>query len=88
MAIYSLAEHASIINQQITVQEDLLERLSKAEALANVALGEDFLNYKPFIIHAYLWALCSIIEEAKVLNQQTLDVVCKIQHSLKEVILE
>jgi hypothetical protein len=65
MAITSLNEIESLIKQQIQIQEEVQEYLLKAEAIANVALCEGFLDYKKSIIHAYLWALGDFISKIK-----------------------
>ena len=77
MAINSLTDCALIIEEQLAAQEKLSEYLCKAEALACVTASDDFLDYKPSIIHAYLWALGGIIEEAKTLNEQVLNRLLK-----------
>jgi hypothetical protein len=40
------------------------EYLSKAIALSQVALHDDFLGYSSQITHDYLWALSEMIEKA------------------------
>ncbi len=57
----------------IEQQEALFIRLIKAEAMAHIAMNDDFLDYEPSIIHAYLWGLSDIISEAKVLSEKALD---------------
>lgn len=73
MAIHSVNEVASLINQQVALQENIQEYLLKAEAIASVALCEDFLDADQSIIHAYLWALCDMISESKNLHERALN---------------
>lgn len=44
MAVHSVNEVASLINRQVALQENIQEYLLKAEAIASVALCEDFLD--------------------------------------------
>jgi hypothetical protein len=73
MADHSVNELLSLINKQTQIQEVLFNCLSKADAIAHVALSDGFLDYKRSIIHAYLWALCDAINEAKNITEEALD---------------
>ncbi len=75
----SLKELSSLINQQVKIQERLFEYLVKIEAIAQLTLSEDFLNYKFSIVHAYLWVLGDMISEAKGFNEQALNTLLKMQ---------
>lgn len=77
MAECSVSQLSSLINQQIDIQENLAEYLYKAEAIANVALSNDFHDYSPSIIHDYIWALCDLINQAKSLSEKSLDELFK-----------
>lgn len=61
----------------IEQQEALFMRLTKAEAMAHMAMNDDFLDYEPSIIHAYLWGLSDMISEAKALSEKSLNVLLK-----------
>ncbi len=65
MANTSLNEISFLIKQQVAFQEDVQEQLTKAAAIANVALSEDFLDFEQSVIHSYLLVLCDIISTAK-----------------------
>jgi hypothetical protein len=54
-------------------QEALFIRLVKAEAMAHMAMSDDFLDYEPSLIHAYLWGLSDMISEAKGLSEKSLN---------------
>jgi hypothetical protein len=77
MAENSLTDLVLLINHQTSHQERLSEHLSKAQALLNVALGEDFLNYNKSIINDYLSTLSGLIEQAKMISEQLLDTLLK-----------
>lgn len=77
MANDSVAHLISLINQQVQSQESLSEHLHKAEAMAQVALGDGFLDCPESITHHYLWALSDLIERAKIANEQSLDILLK-----------
>lgn len=61
-------EFASLINDQIEAHENIHGYLLKAEALAHVALSDDFLDYNKSIVTEYLCALRDIIIQSKDLN--------------------
>ena len=65
------------MGQQIVFQENIQEYLIKAEALANVALSDDFLDYKQSTIHSYLWTLSDMIVEVKILHEKALNDLLK-----------
>lgn len=61
----------------IEQQEALFICLIKAEAMAHMAMNDDFLDYEPSIIHAYLWGLSDMISEAKILSERSLNALLK-----------
>lgn len=75
MAIHRVNEVASLINQQVEFHEEIQVQLLKVEAIASVALSEDFINYKQSIVHAYIWTLCDMITKVKQLHEQSLSVL-------------
>lgn len=77
MATQSLADLPALINQQTTLQEELSLCLAKAEALAHVALGQEFFDYPESVMHYYLSTLSDKIEEAKKMSDQSLDFILK-----------
>lgn len=77
MADTSVTDVFPLINQQIAHLEKLSELVSKAEALAQIALDEHFLSYPPSTLHYYLWALSDIIENAITLNEAALSGLLK-----------
>jgi hypothetical protein len=77
MAGYSVPQLLSIINRQVGSQETLSEYLSKAEALVYVAMNDEFFNYPELIIHNYLWTLNDILEKAKQVNEEALNILLK-----------
>jgi len=67
MAIDSLTHHAGVINLADTFHSELSTQLTKAAALAEIAITEGFLQAKPSVMHDYLWALHDIIVRARTL---------------------
>lgn len=57
----------------IEQQETLFMHLVKAEAMAHMAMNDNFLDYEPAIIHAYLWGLSDMISDAKLLSEKSLN---------------
>lgn len=77
MAAEILPHLLSLINQQIEAQEDLSDCLSKAEALAQVAVTPGFVELSEPVIYNYLWLLSDIVIQARNLNQQSLSTLLK-----------
>lgn len=77
MATSRIDEITSLINKQVEFQERIQEHLLKAEAIANVALSDDFLNYKQSVIQAYLWALSDLVSKSKNLHKKMLNDLLK-----------
>lgn len=77
MAENSLTDFVSLINQQTDSQEQLTEYLAKAQALIQVALGEDFLNYEKSVINDYFSILGDLIGQARAINGQLLDTLLR-----------
>jgi hypothetical protein len=77
MASNSVNDLLCLINQQVEFQENLSEHLHKAEAMTHVALGDDFLDCPQLIAHYYIWVLSDIIVKAKMINEQSLDILLK-----------
>jgi hypothetical protein len=75
MADTSVTHLLALIHQQIDYQEDLSNCLSKAEALTKIALSNDFFDCSDEIKHNFLWTLNDIIDNAKMINEQTLSLL-------------
>ncbi len=73
MAVHMVNEVTSLINKQVDSHEEIQGCLLKAEALAHVALGEDFLEYSKTNIRNYLTALRDIIIQLKDLHESALN---------------
>ncbi len=73
MAEHSITQLLSLINRQLDSQETLNTYLSKAEALMQVAMSDDFLSYPRAATYYYLWAVSDIIEQAQKLNEESLN---------------
>lgn len=77
MAENNLTQFLSLINQQVESRETLNEHLSKAGALAQIAMGDDFFDQSPLILHHFVWIMSDVIERAKTINEQSLDDLLK-----------
>ena len=77
MAEYSVSYLLNLINAQVKLLENINICLSKAEALAQMTLSDDFLDYSNVSIYNFLWALSDIIEQAKRLNEKSLNALLK-----------
>ena len=60
------------INQNMYENETLAGHLSKAKALAEVAMGENFLEQSATTQYNYLWTLRDLLRDADQLNEQQL----------------
>lgn len=65
----------NLLDQQKTSHESLSECFLKAEALINVALSCDFLDYPETTVHSYLWVLSDIVGRAKKLNEESMNLL-------------
>jgi len=73
MAIHSVNEVASLINQQVAFQEKLEASLWKLEALITVAvLADDFYELPRVTLHNYFSVASDLINEATKANQASL----------------
>lgn len=72
MDMGSVNEMTSLIKKQVESHEKMQGYLLKAEALAHVALSEDFLDYSKPIVSEYLVTLRDIIIQSKSFNDYLL----------------
>ena len=68
----SLNDLSALINQQMQQYETLSAYLSQAEALAEVALTNGFMEQEEATQRQYLWALRDILSSALSLNEKLL----------------
>jgi hypothetical protein len=78
MAKNSLKQFESI-DHQIELQEKLRESLSKAIALMNIALDENFLNYPKLVVELYFWVIFDLLELIRIENRSTLSILKKLK---------
>lgn len=71
MANLSLNEFTS--KQQLEYHEMQRNYLSQAEAMIQVALSREFLEFSEHIVHDYLWALSDVIKNARKFNEHSLN---------------
>ena len=72
MAIDSVNEVLSLINNQIQFHEKIQEILIKAEALSHISTTECFFDCDRPIMHAYLSILSDLISNAKIMSDEAL----------------
>lgn len=61
---------AKFINQQLCHKETLASHLSKAEALAEIAMTNDFLDQDETVQRRFLWTIRDLLTDAEQLNEQ------------------
>ena len=83
MADHSLDQILPLINQHFTFSEHLSEELRKAEALAQNALTDSFLESKKVIRFHYLSTLSDLIHEVRVCHEQILSHLQMIVNKMK-----
>jgi len=78
MGTQILSQLSSLINHQVDFHETLTTYLSKANSLLQLAMKNDtFFSSPPSILHDYLWALSDFVEQARKLNEDSLDFLLK-----------
>lgn len=77
MINHNIDEWSILMRQQIDQGENLNEYLSKAEALIQIALNSELVIYKDSIAQNFFWTLSSLIEEAKIMNEESLRLLMK-----------
>lgn len=78
MAIISVSNFSSFINQQIKAQEQIGVCLWRLEALIAVAvMTNDFYSLSESILHNYFTVVGALIEEAAKANQVSLNDLLK-----------
>jgi len=82
MANPSVNEFVWLINQN-----QINERLLKAEALLQVALNSELHNEPAYILHDYLWTLNDLIAEARHLIERSYDTFVANDWSDRQLIL-
>jgi len=70
MTTNSLNDLVALINNDLYQYETLAGYLCKAEALAEVALSNDFLDQPETIQRNYLWALRDLLSDAVQLSDE------------------
>lgn len=78
MAASILNDLVLLLNQQIASQEILTQKLAKIEAFAEVILNTKFTP-EPIPTTQYNcgWILCDLIQEARLLSEQTFNMLLK-----------
>ncbi len=69
MTTYSLNDLVSLINKDLLQYEMLASHLSKAEALAEVAMSNGFFEQDEATQRNHLWALRDLLTDAAQLNE-------------------
>jgi hypothetical protein len=61
------------MQRQLASQEVLLEYHFKLEAMVEMMLAKDLIDYPPAMLHVYLWAVSDLIAKAKTINTELLN---------------
>jgi hypothetical protein len=77
-----LSEWLSLMKQQLASQEVLLEYHFKLEAMVEMMLAKNLIDYPPAMLHDYLWVVNDLIGKAKELNKDLLDLILGVMPSL------
>lgn len=73
----------SLAKRQFAAQEALLECHAKIEAMLEMMLAKDLLDYPREKLHDYLWTISDLIGKARKLNSELLDMVAKLMSLLE-----
>ncbi len=73
----------SLTKSQFASQETLLEYHVKIEAMVEMMLTKDLLDYPREKLHDYLWTISDLIGKARKLNVALLDMVAKLMSLLE-----
>jgi len=77
-----LSDYLALIKQHINTQEILLEYHSKVEAMVEIILSKDLINYPKDQLHNYLWVVSDLVIKAKELNEGLLGTLLNITSSI------
>lgn len=74
MAMISVSDFSSLINQQLELQQQMEIYLCQLEALIAVArLSDEFTDFNQQTLQNYLWAIGDLVVSATNNNQQSLN---------------
>ena len=73
----------ALIKQQVDERETLADSLGKLEALAATTMLNDFLDQDTDTVSSYLWTLCGLIQQARSVNNESLNSLLAVARSLK-----
>ena len=69
MAVASISQLRPFINPDLAPCEQVEALLVHAEALAEIALGDDFLGRPPYVLREYLHVLYELVYAARQLQE-------------------
>ncbi len=64
-----VSDYVLLMKQLVDSQEVLLEYHIKVEAMVEMALAKDLIDYPALKLHTYLWALSDLVGKAKSYNE-------------------
>ena len=68
-----VTDYLLLIKHLVDSQETLLEYHTKVEAMVEMVLAKDLIDYPTLKLHTYLWALSDVVGKAKSLSE---DLMC------------
>lgn len=73
-----LPDCLSFIKHKIISQELLLEYHSKVDAMVEMIMSQDLIDYPMEKLHNYLWVISDLVKKAKQLNEELLNAMLRI----------
>lgn len=73
----------SLMKLQLASQEGLLEYHAKVEAMLEMILAKDLVDYPREKLHDYLWVVSELVGKAKELNWELLDMMTEMMPLLE-----
>jgi hypothetical protein len=67
-----------LIKHLVNSQETLLEYQTKVEAMVEMVLAKDLIDYPTLKLHTYLWALSDVVGKAKSLSEDLMSALNRI----------
>jgi hypothetical protein len=65
------------MRHQLASQEVLLASHAKVEAMLEMILAKDLVNYPQTKLHDYLWTVSDLVDKARKLNEELLDMLVR-----------
>jgi hypothetical protein len=84
MAVDRISDLLLVIKHQMASQELLFEYIVKVEAMVEIILSKDLMDFSNEKLHNFLWIISDLIVKAKELNEKLMDISDKITPLLNQ----